>query len=213
MENKNNAGVGAWATIENLRGNEVEIEERTLVKCNVCKDVVIKGIDEVDCDIVIAPNSGAIIDIIGDVRFEGDHKIDGDTLSKVKVHSRKTLDGVMFRACGYINVEYDGEVDTALIQEAIMRLWDYEMLDDGPCGVALLGDWKLDYDDTYKVVVDALKERYDYEMSDYAFGLDTWKEEEKPFKECLIKDAGRKKLSGLNEDAIKDIIENYTVKE
>lgn len=222
----------AWIGLESMRGNELVVKGHTLIECSVRKDLTISDIDEVIKHIqIVKGHSNVNVRILGDVRFSTDCMLDENIRFEVNnkdTYNRICLNGIIW---GGLNPPLYGEKRISDVMHSIIvdwYLWYYEY--DNTIQVNTSCKEELNYEETYNAIVECIDTIEYIEVSMHKLDgsdlLSEWyrqnftqkmtefmERRRETFKECLIKDAGRKKLSGLNEDAIKDIIENYTVKE
>ena len=177
-----------WVTLANMRGNEIEVEGRTLVKCHVNSDVVIQDIDEIDCDIIpisgycIALQNRPTVTITGDVmfdkKFEDAHYRMDDINLKIVVENKNTFNRITnLISDELISFRYNpvyGNERVSEVRYAILRYWDTlthsekyyrehnSRLNEEPIvWIKYALDWELDYEDTCKAIEDSVKLKVD----------------------------------------------------
>ena len=188
----------AWVTVENMRGNEIEIRHRQLVMCDIKNSIVLRDIDGIQCEINKMEGSGDIT-----VTIQGDVKVNKclDEHIKYIVDNENTFKHIGDNLWS-MNVVYKGDTNKNVVKYIIEKLYDRRST-GLPTGdwLELQSNGYLSYEDTYTVLMEIyneLLEIYIYRGGDY-----------KEFME-FIRDNGIDTCR-VNKDAVEDIIKDFAV--
>lgn len=221
-ETQENSEVPAWVIIENMRGNEIEIKDHKLVKCEVSTDLILKGIDEICCDITANGKCNPTVTILGDLKYTGEKVYDiYPNIINYVAKTKNTYDVLNKIICDLgvrHNVRY-GDEKVSDVRFAVLNHWDAldEDIDDIEIDLSLTGNWVLDYEGTYKAVTEAIEikindwNEWNGKVGKVVSDSELAKEIKRYLEEINRKDAI--KYYKLNEIAINDLIVEYTAKE
>ena len=188
--------IPAWVTLENMRGNIVEIKKGILVGCELVKSIVLRDITKIECDIRINSNEEVSIDIQNDL-LRSDCTVSGGKCIFI-VHTCKNFKIMSY--C-YNRIMYDGDENDVILKEIVRNKW--RDICDGFYGVLNVTiknkNWHLGYEDTYKMIADTIR-GYD-KLIDGRYNKNV---------NTLIEYVNKVAGDNIDKDAINDILVEYT---
>ena len=188
--------IPTWVTLENMRGNVVEIKKGILVECELAKSIVLRDITKIECDIRINSNEEVSIDIQSDL-LRSDCTVFGGKCVFI-VHTCQN-----FKIMSYCpnRVMYDGDENDVILKEIVRAKWRNTC--HGFYGVLNVTiknkNWHLGYEDTYKMIADTIR-GYD-KLTDGSYNKNV---------NTLIKYVNKVAGDNIDKDAINDILVEYT---
>lgn len=100
-----------WIALENMRGNEVELRQGKLLRCNIVKSFILRDVNEILCDINILENAEDVnIEILGDLK---------SVLAEIRVQGRCSITNSSISNCKLLDTRvygnnvlvYNGEIN------------------------------------------------------------------------------------------------------
>ena len=149
--------VPVWVTVENMRGNEIELRQGKLLRCNLAKSLTLRGVNEILCDINIVRDAEDVnIEILDDLKriLSGIEVVGECSITTSSISNFKSLNT---RVCGSYVLIYNGEINYENILYIISTIYDKMYTSYFKDGIRVDSDKTLGYEDTYNILAEIVR--------------------------------------------------------
>ena len=194
-----------WVTIENMRGNSIEIRNKKLIQCEVISSLTIRDVESIDCSIQKRGSGDVTVIILGNIKVSdwcvavnegtgGEFRVVTDNAD---VFNTINSTSVYWSS---LNLEYTGGANTEVIRCILTYVW---ATPEKFIPMVTNHSWCLSYEDTYTVVTSFITEMDNMYSANNRSCTDN-------LVEFIYKCRAMGKDINIDIDAIEDIIKDYT---